>query len=314
GKGTGKPNRFYSRPAIVFWPKSKRHDVQMQARASVKRLLKLLRDELALLDAGAPRRSPSNTRAMVDAIVALARQPDSWIESEEDTDVIFEGLHQCGDPVVACRAVSAIYSALSKPGYALRLPARPALSSLPSYASSTTSSVNDAALLPTTDTPFSSVTTLYSRVFSLLDGLGCWRVMSPQLQGLISLNPSAFAGAVIARAALSAARSSSSPTPQQQQPDGRGAGLERQGSQADSGSAAGTPSTAPDGDGGDGSGKPARTASEHRSGEVTESLPSLSPPPPPRPSLSRALSAGSRGEGLVGSSSFVAGGGASGAG
>lgn len=55
---------------------------------------------------------------------------------------------------------------------------------------------------PHPSSPGLSLTRIFSRVFSLLDGLNCWREMSPQLRRLISLNPSVFAGAIIARAAI----------------------------------------------------------------------------------------------------------------
>lgn len=45
---------------------------------------------------------------------------------------------------------------------------------------------------------------LYSLLFSLLDSLNCWKLASPQIKRLVSLDPGGFAGTVIARAAASA--------------------------------------------------------------------------------------------------------------
>ncbi len=118
---------------------------------------------------------------------------------------MFDCLHRCEDPAAARRALSAIYSAIRKPDFALRLPSRKSNNSLTTGVGGgeVTSSSGHNPPSPTDDSPISSVTALFSRVFSLLDGLDCWRSASPQLRELISLNPSAFAGAVIARAAIS---------------------------------------------------------------------------------------------------------------
>lgn len=143
-----------------------------------------------------------------------AEQPQGWIENEEETDVVFECLHRCEDPASACRAVSAMCSALSRPEFALHLPSR--ANNRRSSTAATTSRDGTPRPLPSppppeaVGTPFSSATAFFSRVFSLLDGLDCWRLMPPQLRELIALNPSAFAGAVIARAAIVPASSSSS--------------------------------------------------------------------------------------------------------
>lgn len=136
-------------------------------------------------------------------------QPDRWIRDEKETDLVFECLHRSEDPVAACRAVNAICSGISDPDFALRLPSRrprPAATAAGGDGG-VPSTTTDAPPLEG-DTPLVPVTMLFSRVFSLLDDLDCWRLMSPQLRRLISLNPGSFAGAVIARAAIHSASSS----------------------------------------------------------------------------------------------------------
>ncbi|CBJ30474.1 expressed unknown protein [Ectocarpus siliculosus] len=148
---------------------------------------------------------------MTADVVALARQPDRWIRDEGEADLVFECLHRSEDPVAACRAIDAICSGMSDPRFALRLPScRPRSTATGGGGGGGGGGVPSTTTVPPPlddDTPLVPVTMLFSRVFSLLDGLDCWRLMSPQLRRLISLNPSAFAGAVIARAAIHSSRS-----------------------------------------------------------------------------------------------------------
>ncbi|CAB1120413.1 unnamed protein product [Ectocarpus sp. CCAP 1310/34] len=136
-------------------------------------------------------------------------QPDRWIRDEGEADLVFECLHRSEDPVAACRAIDAICSGVSDPRFALRLPSRRPRSTATAGGGGGGGVPSTTTVAPPLDddTPLVPVTMLFSRVFSLLDGLDCWRLMSPQLRRLISLNPSAFAGAVIARAAIHSSRS-----------------------------------------------------------------------------------------------------------
>ena len=147
-------------------------------------------------------------------------QPQIWIDNEDKTDAVFDSLHRCEDPAAAGRALSAVYSAISKPDFSLRLPSRKSGDPFEVVAagiggdgggggggdggppSPRHSAHEQVPPFPAEVSPVSSVTALFCRVFSLLDGLGCWRLLYPQLRELIALNPSAFAGAVIARAAI----------------------------------------------------------------------------------------------------------------
>ncbi|CAN0385556.1 unnamed protein product, partial [Ectocarpus sp. 8 AP-2014] len=206
GAGEGRQARFYTRTAVVFWPKAKRHAVQLDALAAGHRCLARAREQVSLLDDTPPR--PAAVRLMTADVVALARQPDRWIRDEGEADLVFECLHRSEDPVAACRAIDAICSGMSDPRFALRLPScRPRSTATGGGGGGGVPSTTTVTPPLDDDTPLVPVTMLFSRVFSLLDGLDCWRLMSPQLRRLISLNPSAFAGAVIARAAIHSSRS-----------------------------------------------------------------------------------------------------------
>ena len=161
------------------------------------------------------------------------RQAFNWIKSERHTDLVFESLHRCEDADVAGEAVEGICAALCNPYVSLSswsssssssprsgipsassagIPTSSPSSGIPSYAGTETTNggadVGTYGLtLPPQPSqppgPVLSLTTIYSRIFSLFDDLNCWRSMSPQLQRLVSLNPSVFAGAIIGRAAIS---------------------------------------------------------------------------------------------------------------
>lgn len=123
---------------------------------------------------------------------------------------MFECLHRCEDTEVARQAIDALCDAFRRPKYLSDPPsAQPACActtdggGVPIKMDIDAMKDEPQELAPSSPTVSTlSATGLFSRVFSLCDGLRCWRAMSPQFGRLISLNPSAFAGAVIARVAI----------------------------------------------------------------------------------------------------------------
>lgn len=142
-------------------------------------------------------------------------QPQSWIKDKAAADVVFECLQWCEDPAAACQALDSICSALFKPSKGFPFPPPP-LSSSDSLTENNPYGDGDGDADPESsgddETSLSSPpparrmssTGLYSLLFSLLDSLKCWKLASPQLKRLVSLDPGEFAGTVIARAAASA--------------------------------------------------------------------------------------------------------------
>ena len=148
------------------------------------------------------------------APLLCSEQSQRLIDDERDVDVMFECLHHCEDADVARQAVDAFCDAYRTPKYSPNaspsshsscacMTADESVGAVPIKMDGDAPKQESQQQAPSSPTvSMVSATGLYSRVFSLCDGLRCWRTMASQLRRLISLNPSAFAGAVIARVAI----------------------------------------------------------------------------------------------------------------